>query len=239
MWQAAGMAGPNTARGRARNLMITEIKHQALAQLASEGAAQLSLRAIARELGVVSSALYRYYGSRDELLTALIVDAYSDLAAAIEAADAGMARARFAKRWAARATATRAWGMKNPSRFQLIYGSAVPGYRAPRDTVAPAARVIVALLGPVGEAAEAGQLAATPAPRSRELRSQLAAVTEGLELTLESGQAARGVGAFAEIIGLISLEIGGHFVGGFEPAEALFAQRIEDLADQLGLVGVG
>ncbi len=95
------MAGPHTARARARAQMLEQIKREALAQLAAEGAPGLSLRQIARELGLVSSGLYRYFASRDELLTALIVDAYADLARAIEVADGGLDQHEYRRRWVA------------------------------------------------------------------------------------------------------------------------------------------
>ena len=79
--------GP-TPRQLAREHNIARIKGLALTQLAESGAATLSLRAIARELNLVSSAIYRYYASRDELITALIVDAYADLATRLEEAAA-------------------------------------------------------------------------------------------------------------------------------------------------------
>ena len=78
---------PTTARERARAELTTEITDRARAQLATVGAAGLSLRAVARELGMASSAVYRYFPSRDELLTRLIIDGYDALGAAAEAAD--------------------------------------------------------------------------------------------------------------------------------------------------------
>ena len=229
------MAGPHTPRARAREAMLAEIKQQALAQLATEGPAELSLRAIARELGMVSSGLYRYYASRDELLTQLIIDSYSELAGKLEQADQSLSARQYRRRWLARCAALRDWSRSQPHRFQLIYGSPVPGYSAPEDTVAPAMAVIVAILQPVDDAADAGALAPQPAPRSKVLRNQLSAVADGLELHLDPGALTRAVGGFAHLIGLLTLELGGHFVGGFEPADALFADQVSTLGVQLGL----
>ena len=83
---------------------------------------------------MVSSALYRYYPSRDDLLTALIIDAYDALGEAAERASrpgAGAARPVVA---ACRASAA---GPVDPHEYALIYGSPVPGYRAPEATMAP------------------------------------------------------------------------------------------------------
>ena len=71
----SGTSATRTARARVRDELTREIKEVARAHLVEKGSAALSLRAVARELGMVSSAVYRYFPSREELLTALIVDA--------------------------------------------------------------------------------------------------------------------------------------------------------------------
>ena len=134
-----------TARQRARAELTREIKEAARRQLAETGAPQLSLRAVARELGLVSSALYRYFPSRDDLLTALIIDAYDSLGDAAEAAAAANGTAGPPSGWRAVCHAVRDWARANPHEYALIYGSPVPGYQAPRDTVGPAARVPLVL----------------------------------------------------------------------------------------------
>ena len=141
------MSPPNavrTARERARAELTREIKEEARRQLAEVGAHGLSLRAVARELGMVSSALYRYFPSRDDLLTALIIDAYDAIGSAAEAAIAAAAGAPARERWAVACRAIRAWAVANPHEYALIYGSPVPGYRAPEATVGPASRVPLA-----------------------------------------------------------------------------------------------
>src|SRR4051794_29689355 len=141
-------------RARVRAQMTEEIKQVARRHLATDGA-NLSLRAVARDLGMASSAVYRYFASRDELLTALIIDAYDALGAAAEAAPA---EGPFVQRWLAVCHAVREWALANPHEWALIYGSPVPGYQAPTDTVGSAIRVILALGRIVQAAAEAGRL---------------------------------------------------------------------------------
>src|SRR5487761_1782376 len=102
-----------TARERARIQITGEIKDEARRQLSATGA-QLSQRAVARELGVVSSALYRYFPSRDDLLTALIIDAYDALGAAAEAAGAAAGQAGYRDRWRACCQAVRDWALAHP-----------------------------------------------------------------------------------------------------------------------------
>src|SRR4051794_31580440 len=119
------VSAPRTARERARVELTNEIKQEARRQLAEQGAAALSLRAVARELGMVSSALYRYFPSRDDLLTALITDAYDSVGAAAEAAlesSTAQGATHFA-RWQAVCRAVRSWALAHPHEYALVYGS--------------------------------------------------------------------------------------------------------------------
>src|SRR4051795_7089262 len=115
-----------TARDRARAAVIGEIKDAARRRVADESAAALSLRAVARELGMVSSAIYRYFPSRDELLTALIVDAYDDVGAHAEAAVAASSELAALERWQQVCSALRSWTLAHPHEYALLYGSPVP-----------------------------------------------------------------------------------------------------------------
>ncbi len=151
-----------SARQMARDQLSRTIVEAAREELAVHGAAALSLRAVARRLGVVSSALYRYFASRDDLFTVLIVDAYNAVGA--EAEDA-LARAREdgagdEEQLLAVGRAVRAWAVGRPQEFGLIFGSPVPGYRAPEATIAPAARVPLALAAIVSDSLRAGRLSA-------------------------------------------------------------------------------
>src|SRR6202042_823749 len=110
-----------TARERARAELTREIKQEARRQLAASGATGLSLRAVARELGMVSSALYRYFPSRDDLLTALIIDAYNTLGEHAEKAEAAVPRSRYRARLHAVCDGARAWAVTHPNEYALVY----------------------------------------------------------------------------------------------------------------------
>jgi AcrR family transcriptional regulator len=261
------MTTPNaarTARERARAELTREIKEAARRQLAAVGADGLSLRAVSRELGMVSSALYRYYPSRDDLLTSLIIDAYTALGEAAEGAIAGVRPGAGAgagrARWVAACGAIRAWAVANPHEYALIYGSPVPGYRAPDATIGPAARVPFALAGVLADAVAAGEMSADPGPvadpertdlKGPGLGSPLAAQAAALSAALVRDATAdaavrlaaavpadvlvRAVIAWAQLFGMISFELFGQFVGSFEPADALFAYGVAQLASFVGL----
>ena len=136
-----------TARQRAREEITEEILAAARARLTSQGPGELSLRAVARDVGMVSSAVYRYFASRDELLTALLIEGYDSLGACVEEADRSVTdRADISGRWTVACRAIRSWSIDHPGDYALLYGSPVPGYAAPQDTIAPATRVISVLI---------------------------------------------------------------------------------------------
>ncbi len=236
------MTGPTraaTARERARAELTREIKEEARRQLAAAGADALSLRAVAREIGMVSSALYRYYPSRDDLLTALIIDAYDAIGAETEQAIAAVPAGHPRLRWAAACHAIRDWARARPHEYALIYGSPVPGYQAPQATIAPAARVPLALIGVLAQAA-ADDLLTPPSPPAPPLDGALAAqaasLTAQLDLpALPPDALVGGVIAWTQLFGLLSFELFGQLVGSFEPADALFGYAVDRLADLAGL----
>ncbi|HSZ43142.1 MAG TPA: TetR/AcrR family transcriptional regulator [Trebonia sp.] len=236
------MARPNastTARERARAELTREIKEEAKRQLAVAGADGLSLRAVARSLGLVSSALYRYFPSRDDLLTALIIDAYNSLGTAVESAAEGADRAPRA-RWASACAAVRAWARANPHEYALIYGSPVPGYRAPEATVGPASRLPLAFIGILRDAGVRGAAADGAVPVTGVLAEQAAVVSDlaraGDERqVLPPGVMVRGVMAWTQLFGMVSFELFGQFVGSFDPPDAFFEHAVAEMAAFVGL----
>lgn len=225
------------ARERARAEVTAAIKEEARRQLADQGAAKLSLRAVARELGMVSSALYRYYPSRDELLTALIVDAYDAIGAAAEAA---LAATRGdddpVARWTAVCRAARAWALAHPHEYALIYGSPVPGYSAPQATVAPASRVALALIAVVRDAHAAGALRVPEeAELPEDVRADITALADTLGTELPAAALAALAAAWAQLFGLLSFELFGQFQGVVEAREEFFTHTAAALGRHVGL----
>jgi AcrR family transcriptional regulator len=224
---------PTTARERARAELTTEITDRARAQLATVGAAGLSLRAVARELGMASSAVYRYFPSRDELLTRLIIDGYDALGAAAEAADDPTATPR--ERWSAICRAVRGWARAHPHEYALLYGSPVPGYSAPRDTVPAALRVGVALGRVLGDAARAGDLPPAAGTPTGTVTPEVAPVLGGEHPALDDRVRARALLAWSGLFGAVSFELFGHFTGAVADADAFFDDAMGDLAGLVGL----
>jgi AcrR family transcriptional regulator len=227
-----------TARERARAELAREIKEEARRQLAASGAEGLSLRSVARELGMVSSALYRYFRSRDELLTALIIDAYDALGAAAEAASSALPATDIRGRWQATCTAIRDWALANPHEYALIYGSPVPGYQAPQTTIASAIRVVRVMGGILADARTGTRHPSARHPEGPlppELARQVEIVSEAIAPGVDDGVLTRALIAWTQLFGMISFELFGQFVGTLEPADPFFGYTVERMADYIGL----
>jgi AcrR family transcriptional regulator len=172
--------------------------------LIEHGAAGLSLRAIARDLGMVSSAVYRYVSSRDELLTLLLVDAYSDLADSV--ADA------WRDDVIAIAHAARSWAVAQPASWALLYGSPVPGYHAPAErTVGPGTRVIGALLDAVAAGIATGDIMLTNDAAPQPLSSDFERLRQEFGFPGDDPVVAKCFAIWAGVVGAISLEVFGQY----------------------------
>jgi AcrR family transcriptional regulator len=227
------MAG---VRERARQELLNEIKDLARTQLAEVGAAGLSLRQISRDLDLVSSAIYRYYPSRDELLTALIIDAFNALGSTAETADAE-AKARNKsprQRWAAISNACRAWALAHPAEYALIYGSPVPGYQAPLDTVSPASRLSTVLIGLLADEHASNPLHTTHEPIPRALRADLKKLLSDAGITIPEAVLVRGMTSWVQLLGLISFELFGHLNNVVNERDLFFELQMQRMADQIG-----
>ena len=236
------------ARATARAQIMAEIVTTARRHLAEQGAAALSLRAVARDLGMVSSAVYRYVASRDDLLTLLIVTAYDALGETVERAEAKVDRADLRGRWLAACTAARRWALRHPHEYALLYGSPVPGYAAPADTVGPAARVARVLLtvvvdgllsGAVEPPAPAGPAEALPEVLPDVLRRSIAPLRGQLPEALGDELVVPAIHAWTHLFGAISFELFGHRHGVVADAErlreAFFVDEMTRQAAALGL----
>jgi AcrR family transcriptional regulator len=223
-------------RARVRAEMISEIKAVARHHLETDGA-NLSLRAVARDMGMVSSALYRYFASRDELLTALILDAYNALGATVEAADADVAdRGDLRGRWLAAARAIRGWALERPAEYALLYGSPVPGYAAPRDTIAAASRTAVVLVGILADGHAAGTITPAAAPRLvRSVRADLALARDEISPGLPEELLLLGMTGWLQLFGTVSFELFGQFNNVIDARAEFFDEQMTMMADLMGL----
>ena len=210
-------------RDESRRQVTAAIRAAARRQIAEVGGGALSMRAIAREVGLVSSAVYRYFPTREALLTAMIVESYGNLASTLPATE-GLAGAEA---WRTLGRGLRAWARSVPHEFQLIYGTPIPGYVAPPETVPAAAAVAEPFL----------RLAPRSAPDAfgdPVLADQFGALGTTFPDADGAGLAAV-LAELAALIGFISLELSGHFVGTADPADALYEALLSRQVATLGL----
>lgn len=220
-------------RARVRAELTEEIKRVAHRHLATDGA-NLSLRAVARDLGMAPSALYRYFASRDELLTALIIDAYNAVGEAAERGARGVADPRT--RWLAITSAVRAWALAEPHQWALIYGSPVPGYQAPQDTIVPAARLLLLIGQTLLDADRAGSLAPAAEPPTGRFAEELAAVAHALGPDTPVRVVAGTITLFFQLCGAISGELFGQLNNSVEEdRQGFFEYQMRGAATLAGL----
>lgn len=224
-----------TRRERARADTVRAIKRSALDQIARHGAPSLSLRAVARDIGMSPAGLYRYYDGRDALLTDLITDAYTDLALAVEEAiaDAG---GTAAVRFTAGVRRYRAWALEDPNRFLLIFGTPIPGYAAPEGgpTVAANRRLgraffAVAAAG-IAEGSLRPDMSRAPTSGERAFAAEIAG-----ELPLPAEVIGPLLGTWAHWHGLVALDVTGQLDWIYpEGADAFIAEEIMRMLRSLG-----
>ncbi|HEX5120687.1 MAG TPA: TetR/AcrR family transcriptional regulator [Pseudonocardiaceae bacterium] len=231
------MSAVRTARERVRAELIREIKDEARRQLATSSAGGLSLRAVARELGMASSALYRYFPSRDDLLTALIIDAYDALGEAVQQADAKARKTTARARWLTCCHTVRDWAKAQPHEYALIYGSPVPGYQAPEDTIRAASRVPLMMIEVLRDEHAAGRLTVPAgAPLTPPLRRQAAELGQHIAPGLPAEVLVAAIMAWTQLFGTVSFELFGQYVGSVDPTDEFFAATANRMADLVGLV---
>lgn len=234
----AGADGALTARARARAALTADIVRIARRELAESGPDALSLRAIARELGMSSSAVYRYFPSRDSLLTALIIDAYDALGEAAESADAAAVAdgADPGERWLRTCRAVRAWAIEHPREWALIYGSPVVGYAAPTETIGPATRVAIALAGITRAAVGSGVLTQRADLSTADmLEDSVFAIVGGRTEVPDDDVVGRAISMWVSLVGTISFELFGHFHNVVTDLDAYFDASMAIAAEATGM----
>ncbi|MFF3838522.1 TetR/AcrR family transcriptional regulator [Streptomyces sp. NPDC001930] len=233
-------------RERLRAETTAEIKDTALRLMASGGPDAITLRAIAREMGMTANAIYGYFATRDDLVTTLIDDVYSALADAVEAAWAAAATRSPAETPAgdpaalilAWARAFRGWALAHPEGFRLVYGDPVPGYRAPEEGPAPdaARRVCTGLAG----------LAAAAWPYAEPLYRDSAFTWADFDAglldkvrpafpDLPPAGVALALRLWGHLHGLVALEVYGHLGRQTTNPDKLFQEELTRLVTTLGV----
>ncbi|MFC5288783.1 TetR/AcrR family transcriptional regulator [Actinokineospora guangxiensis] len=226
-----------TPRQSAREQMMRDIVRVGREHLNEVLPAELSLRAVARDLGVVPSALYRYVRDREALITLLIVDAYDELADEVDAAIAAAARKAYRARLEAAVLAARSWAIREPSRFALLYGTPVPGYSAPGDlTSGPGTRVVLALGTLAEDAWQAGKLRKVVTTLPRAVRADMERLRREYELDMPAENVARVYGLWSAVFGAILFDNFGQYgEGSLTDREGFLRVHVAGLAETIGL----
>ncbi len=230
---------PQTRRERLQEATRAEIKQIARDLMAEEGTAALSLRAIARRMGMTAPGLYRYYPGLNDLLAALMVDAYNALGDTIEAARAACPPEAYAAQFLAVAHAYRAWALAHPSDFLLIFANPIPGFQPPQELIGPAAeRTFSPFWGILRAAWQAGTLVVPPAPPAvpaqHELYLQMGDWMQQQHLDLPPHVVQALLGGWGKMQGLVMLEMFGHLCWLLREPRLLFEEEM-----RVGIAAMG
>ncbi|MFZ6031036.1 MAG: TetR/AcrR family transcriptional regulator [Chloroflexota bacterium] len=220
--------------------LAADIKRIAFRRLAELGTQGLSLRAIARELNITAPAIYNYFPRLEDLITALIVDAFTALGDALVAGRDAVAASDLVQRLRATGLAYRRWAIEHPEQYNLIFGTPIPGYEAPIAITQPAAaRGLDILVAALDDAHRAGQL---------QLDADLLAATPGLLEEIDAWRQADGNAAdprihylalavWTRVHGFVSLELGRQFPAALQDTGAIFRLELERILAECGLKG--
>ncbi len=237
---------PPSLRQRRRTAATHEILDAAERQIAEDGPAALSLRAVARSLGMTVQALYHYFPSRDDLVTALISKAYEDLTEAVRTAVEAASDGSPVERVVIGTEEYRSWAIANPERFQLLYGTPLRHYAAPADgPTTQAMRKMAAIFErEMFDGFTAEQLAAADAPGlSPEFRARLDQLQPTGHQDLPPPATALFMSAWGHMHGLVVLEVFGHtaFLGDRQAEIFRMAMRnlVEDIRRRIPAAGPG
>ncbi|MFI6376912.1 TetR/AcrR family transcriptional regulator [Streptomyces sp. NPDC050546] len=230
--------GTTSRRVRLRIETTAEIKSTAMRLMASGGPAAITLRAIAREMGMTPNAIYGYFATRDDLVTALIDDVYTSLADAVEASVAALPATDAGRRIQAWGLAYRTWVFENTEGFRLIYGDAVPGYVPPSGGAAPEAELrFCKSLTELAAAAwpHAEHLYADSDFEWSDFDSALLDEVRPFLPGLPPASVALALRIWAHLHGLVTLEINGHLRGGVKSMAKLFKDELAQLVRSLSI----
>lgn len=209
-----------------------EIKSAAWRQIAREGAAALALRAIARDLHITAPAIYNYYPSRDDLVTALIVDAYNSMGDAQFAAAQSAPEDDPAARLRSLGLAYWEWAVSYPQRYQLIFGTPIPGYSAPEEITMPAAaRSLVPLIACLEAAFLAGKLHIHREPALPDVLVRQIEAWSRIQPVKDSYILYAALAVWSRVHGLVSLELGKQLPSFIEDASLLYRFELERMLD--------
>lgn len=227
-----------TRRERQRRETVAEIKQRAWAELSHTGAAALSLREIARGMGMAPSALYRYFASRDDLLTELIVDGFDSLADSVEESYAQCQAAGYdaEQTFLTVSGAYRDWAFENRVEYTLIFSSSIPDYTGPERTKIAAMRSSDLLLRIMADCVGEGRLAEARASTflTPELRTQLRGFQAMCGLDLSEEALAAAMWCYAALHGAVHLDMYNHLPPDLVQSRALFESTMRQVLASVG-----
>ncbi|QKV91756.1 WHG domain-containing protein [Streptomyces sp. NA02950] len=229
---------PYSRRERLRIATIREIKDVARTLLVQEGPENVTIRAIAREMGMTAPAVYRYFSSRDALILQLRVDIFEEMARFMRGVLGKLPEEEPGRRLISGARALRIWAIKHPHEFGLILGPWAPGLG--REETKPE-RHMGLVLGSVFSdlVSDLWRLRGFPAPEGEELDAglarQLTTLSEDQDVDMPPGAIAVMLRCWVRLYGVISLEALGHMSFALAEGQSFFEFELRSLCTVLDI----
>ncbi len=216
---------------------MDQIKQEAYRRIIAKQHVALTPAAIAEGLGIDADEVTRHFAGRDELITALILDAYNAMGDHAEEGAGAVADGGLVDQWVGACRGVRIWAQKNPERYELIWGPPLPDYDAPPETMVTGARTALVLIGLLRKAAEEGALGgpADNPPISEGMQRNVDALAEGLLAGLPEPVIARMLIAWTQLLGMLSFAVYGHVQGFAADPDAYFDHAAAAMAGFVGL----
>jgi AcrR family transcriptional regulator len=228
-------------RDRVRAATTGEIKETARRMLVAEGPEAVSLRAIAREMGMTAPALYRYFSSREDLFRHVCGDIFSEIATGIRAASARAAEepgGDVTAKLIAACREFRHWALTHREEFGLLFGTPVPGLEPLHNDKTDECALDFAgsWMSLFLELWQRHPFPVQPDDQIEPgLLAQLARYLDGLGADLPAGAVLIFLRCWVRLYGMVSLEVFEHLRFALDDAAPLFEYTLAELADLVGL----
>lgn len=226
-------------RDRLRGSTVDEILGVARRQLVASGPTGISLRAIAREMGMTAPALYRYFDSLEDLVAALVAACYDDLTAAIVAERDTYADQPVGVRMIACSRAFRRWALAHTPEFSLLFGTPIPELSTdPEGPSEEAGRRFGAVFGALF--VELWATAPFAIPDDADIEPRLAAGLAECQVKMGIGDLPLGavlayMSSWVKLYGAVTMEVFGHLKFATDDGEPLFELTLREICSTLGI----
>jgi len=228
----------SSRRERVRQAAIEEIKSIAWKIINEQGITEVTVHAIAKQMGMTPPAFYSYFKSREALMKSLVLDAYESFQSALESARDSLPEEKMAKQILAIYIAYREWAITHPALFGLFAGREVPGFNPPEEDIVKKSDTMVAIFFEVYQKASKAGLLTTPdkrPPLPESYRTQISKLKQQLKIEIAEEVINSMIHIAFLVHGIISMEISGRYQHMLNDFSQLYVYQVSNELKKIGL----